>query len=543
MGRQWRRGVALMLGIGLLGSACSSGGGDDAGQEAAEGTVGGSGFSMSITEPQHLLPPNTNDTFGLQVLTALFTGLVEYDAQSGEPRNAMAESITSADQRDWTIKLRSGWTFHSGEEVTSASFVDAWNFAAYAPNAMGNSSFFDKIEGYDALQGDPDATPPVSPTARELSGLAIVDDSTFTVRLEDPFSQFPVTLGYQGYYPLPKAAFSDLKAYEQQPVGNGPFMMDGPWRHDEAIRLKAYEDYPGPAPKADAVELRIYGDDETAVRDLEGGNLDVVRSVPVGSIAALREEMPDGLVERPSPSFNYLGFPMHDPVFAKKKELRQAFSMAINRQEIVDTILDGTSTPAGSVVAPVVPGARADACAACQFNPTRAKELLTQAGGWKGPLTLWFRAGAGNDEVMQAIANQLRTNLGISDIQFKTLELAELKSLISSRQISGPFRFNWSMDYPSAQSYVEPPFKSDSTSNRSGYDNPRVDALIAEGNRASTPESSLKAYQAAEDIILDDMPVIPLWFGDTYTAHSDRVAGAVMDPFGQLRLQDIRVVG
>lgn len=541
MGRQ-ARGIAALLVVVLVGTACAGGGGGDTGEQAADGKVTGGEFSISIEEPEHLLPQNTTDVHGGQVLSALFTGLVEYDVETGHPRHAVATSIATTDQQTWTIDLKEGWKFHNGEPVTARSFVDAWNFAAYAPNANGNASFFDKVEGYDALQGDPEATPPVEPTAKEMSGLAVVDDNTFTVRLTEPFSQFPVTLGFQAYYPLPSVAFSDVKAFEQAPVGNGPFMMDGSWRHDEAIRLKAFPDYQGRRPRADAVEFRIYSADGTASRDLQGGNLDIVRSVPIQDVEMLKTEFPDGFVERPSPAFDYLGFPLHEPAF-QKKEVRQAFSMAIDRRAIIDKILEGANEPAGSVVAPVVPGARKDACAACRFNPQRARQLLAQAGGWKGTLRLWYRTGADNDEPMEAIANQLRRNLGITDIKFETLEFAEYLSLIKAHKVTGPFRLSWLMDYPSPQSYLEPLYASTSSSNRTGYANPEVDALIAEGNRAPTLEAGLKSYQAAEDIILDDMPVIPLWFGKAYAAHSDRVDGVTIDPLRRVRVEDISVVG
>src|SRR5688572_13820204 len=227
-----RRSGALLFVLALLAGACSSGGGD--GGQAADGKVSGGEVSVALKEPDGLLPANSTTVYAGQVLSALFTGLVEYDPQTAEPRNAMAESIDSPDQQHWTIKLHPGWKFHNGEAVTAKSYVDAWNFAAYAPNANENSFFFANVDGYDALQGDPDASPPVPPSAREMSGLVVVDDTTFTVRLAEPFTQFPLTLGYQAFYPMPTAAYGDLEAYEQAPVGNGPFQMDGAWRHDEA---------------------------------------------------------------------------------------------------------------------------------------------------------------------------------------------------------------------------------------------------------------------------------------------------------------------
>jgi ABC-type oligopeptide transport system substrate-binding subunit len=144
---------------------------------------------------------------------------------------------------------------------------------------------------------------------------------------------------------------------------------------------------------------------------------------------------------------------------------------------------------------------------------------------------------------MGAIANQLRQNLGIKDVVFETPEFPALLSAIKARTVTGPFLFNWLMDYPSPQSYLEPLYTSTSSSNRTGYVNPAVDQLIAEGNRAPSMEAGIKSYQAAEDIILDDLPVIPLWFGKTSAAHSQRLERVVIDPFSNIRVQDVVVVG
>jgi ABC-type transport system substrate-binding protein len=539
MGRQSRSGssagrrLALIAVLAILASAC--GGGSDKGGRAADGAVRGGGFSLSIGEPEHLLPAATTDNNGQQVLSALFTGLVGYDPSTSEPRNTMAESMTSPDQQTWTIKIKPGWTFHNGEPVTAGSYVDAWNFAAYAPNGYGNASYFSKVEGYEDVQRSP-------PRAREMPGLAVVDETTFTVRLREPFSQFPLTLGFQAFYPMPKSGLADPKGFEQQPVGNGPYLMDGPWRHDEAINLKRFPTYKGPAASADAVRLRVYTNDETRLRDLQAGTLDLATSLPEDELPAIKAEFGHRFVERDSSGFNYLGLPVYQPAFAKK-ELRQALSMAIDRPAIIKAIFNGSKQPAGSVVSPLVPGSRADACRACHFDPVKARALLAQAGGWSGPLQLWFAGGSRNDEHMEAIANQLRQSLGITDISFQTPEFAELLSSVKAHKVTGPFRLNWLMDYPSPQAYLEPLFTSGSSGNRPGYSNPKVDQLVADGNRAPSLGAGIKAYQAAEDIILDDMPVIPLWFGKTYAAHSKRVDHVVLDPLSLIRIEDVVVAG
>ena len=181
--------AALLLAMSLVAAACGSGDGETGADAGAEGGR----FSVYICEPEHLVPQNTNETCGAEVLNALFTPLVEYDPETAAQtfEGAMGESITSDDQTVWTIKLKSGWTFHNGEPVTAQSYVDAWNAGAYGPNAYGNAYFFQNIQGYQDLQADKGERP----KAKAMSGLKVIDDTTFEVSLFGTFCQFPLTLG------------------------------------------------------------------------------------------------------------------------------------------------------------------------------------------------------------------------------------------------------------------------------------------------------------------------------------------------------------
>ncbi|MGH8883475.1 MAG: peptide ABC transporter substrate-binding protein, partial [Stackebrandtia sp.] len=333
----------------------------------------GGSISIRGCEPENpLIPGDTGETCGGTVINAMFTGLMEYDPQTAEPRNAMAESIHSDDQKLWTIRIKDGWTFHNGEPVTARSFVDAWNFAAYAPNANGNSGYFNKVEGYAALQAE-------RPTTKEMTGHNLVDDTTDIVQLKDSFSQFPILLGFQAFYPMPKAAYGDdgtiRDGYEEAPIGNGPFEMDGRWRHDESIRMKRSAGYKGTPAAADAVEFRIYSKTRGGYEDLLAGNIDIAHDIPPDQLATAEAEFESGFVERRSSAFYYLGFPLWDNAFARK-ELRQAFSLAIDRNVIVRAIYDRSRAPAASVINPVVPGSRPDACRSCDYDPARARRLL-----------------------------------------------------------------------------------------------------------------------------------------------------------------------
>ncbi len=536
-----RRTLQLLAGLtstAMLLTACGGGG-----DEGGGGGDGGGSFSVYIGEPEHLIPQNTNETGGAEVLNALFTPLVAFDPETSEPQfgdgfdNAIAQSIESEDQQNWTIKLKEGYTFHNGEPVDAQSYVRAWNAGALSTNAYGNSYFFENIEGYDDLQAEEGQ----DPASTEMSGLKAVDDTTLEVTLKAPFSQFPLTLGYTAFYPLPAAFEDDPKAFEEAPIGNGPFMMDGTWKHNQEIKVVRYDDYAGEPAKADGVDFLIYSDVNTAYNDLLAGNLDIMDSVPPERLGDVESDFGDRFVERESSSFTYIGFPLYDKRF-ESKDLRKAFSMAIDRQAIIDAVFNGSFTPAGSVVSPVVTGSRDNPCGtACEYNPEEAKKMFDAAGGYDGTLTLWFNSGSGHEVWMEAVSNQLRQNLGIQDIKFKSLDFAEYLALLDEDKITGPFRLGWVMDYPSPQNYLEPIYGTTGSSNNFGYSNKKVDDLIAQGNAAESIEAGIDSYNQAEDIILDEMPAIPMWFGKVQAAHSDRVDNVVIDAFTSIDIANVTV--
>ena len=199
----------------------------DGGAAASDGGT----FSIYIGEPENpLVPGNTSESEGSQVIEALWTGLVQYANEDGSVQyTGVADSIESDDATTWTVKLKDGWTFHDGTPVTASSFVDAWNYTALSTNAQGGSYFFAQRRGLRRpAGGDRRRRQRRHPAAaEEMTGLKVVDDQTFTVTLTAPFAQYPVTVGYNAFYPLPESFFEDPEAAGKQPIGNGPFKADG----------------------------------------------------------------------------------------------------------------------------------------------------------------------------------------------------------------------------------------------------------------------------------------------------------------------------
>ncbi|WP_327680360.1 peptide ABC transporter substrate-binding protein [Kitasatospora sp. NBC_00458] len=539
------RWTALAACTALAVSACTTSSGKKSSDgDAGAGKKGGS-ISVELGEPQHgLVPQNTAESEGSEVLNALFAGLVDYDIKDNSPKLRVAESIETADATLWTIKLKDGYTFHNGEKVTAQSFVDAWNYGANQANAQEAMPFFDKIVGSEELAPGKDKTP----TADKLKGLKVVDDKTFTVTLKAPFSQFKTMLGYNAFFPLPKAFFTDTKAFEEAPIGNGAFQIDGKWEHNKQIKVKRYENFPASDGKAklDSVTFKIYDKLETAYNDLRANNIQITDKLPISAMATVAQEFGDRYIYKPESGVGYIGFPIATNPAFQNPGLRKAISMAIDREAITKTIFSGTRKPADDFISPIIPGYRQGALGeVATYNPAKAKELFTQSGGLPGnTIEIGYNADGGHKEWIEAVGNQLKKNLGI-EVTFKPFEkFGAILTALGEKKYSGAFRMAWSMDYPSIENYLRPIFSKvaiENGSNYGGYVNEDFEAALAKADAAREDAEGIKLYQAADDILIKDLPYIPVYTYMSSAAYTKGVKNVNVNAQGQMDLANVEL--
>src|SRR4051812_13921805 len=293
------RGLAAAAAAALLLTACSSNN-DSSSSSSSASSAGGQGIVTAYSsEPQNpLIPQNTNEQGGTKIIQSINSGLVYYDAK-GEPQNDLADKIEATDPTTYKIALKDGLKWSDGSPVTAKNFVDAWNWGALSTNAAPLSSFYAPIEGYDAVSADP-------PTAQTMSGLTVDDDTHFTVKLARPQADFALQLGYIAFYPMPDAAFKDIKAFGEAPLSNGPYMLKSPtaWQHNVKIDLVPNPDYKGPRqPKNGGLTLKFYETSEAAYNDLLAGSLDILEQVPTSALTTYKSDLGDRSFNQPSAVF------------------------------------------------------------------------------------------------------------------------------------------------------------------------------------------------------------------------------------------------
>lgn len=511
-------GIAL-IGVGGLALAGCAGGGGSATSEAP--TTSDAIISTNGTEPENpLIPTATNEVGGGKILDAIFAGLVSYEAD-GTPVNDVAAEITVDDPQNLTVKIKEGLTFTDGEEVTADNFIKAWNYGALASNAQYNSYFFEDIEGFSY---DEDS---------ELTGLEQVDDYTFTIALNKPASDFALRLGYSAYYPLPDVAFDDMEAFGESPIGNGPYKLaaEDAWQHDVQIDLVKNEDYDGVRTAQNGgLLIKFYATQEAAYADLLGGQVDVIDAIPPSSLASFESDLGERAVNQPAAVFQSFTIAQNLAHFEGEegKLRRAAISMAINRPEITETIFQGTRTPASDYTSPVIAGwsDSLEGAEVLEFNADEAKALWAEAdeiSPWEGTFQIAYNSDGGHQEWVDAVSNSIKNTLGIDASGAPYVDFATLRAEVNARTITTAFRTGWQADYPGLYNFLGPLYATNAGSNDGDYSNPEFDALLASGISNPDLGEANADFQAAQEILLQDLPAIPLWYSNVTGGYAETV--------------------
>jgi oligopeptide transport system substrate-binding protein len=471
-------------------------------------------LTYNETEPANpLIPGDTIEVGGIGILGALFKGLVQYDPTTGAPSYAVAQSIKiSSDSRVYTITLKPGWTFQNGEPVTAQSFVDAWNYTAYSPNLMAGASYLSHIQGFNQVNNaNPDGTQPTKlPPAKQMSGLQVINDSTFVVTLSAPFPDFITTLGYAAFFPLPASFFGNVKAYEAHPIGDGPFEFVS-YTKGKDLLVKRYDHYAGSQKaRIGGIDFEFYTNLDQAYAAVRAGKLDYLSFSPWNSKPSTNFPASQRVSYKEA-GYQAIGFPLFDKRYDNVK-LRQAISMAINRVSLIDQIFGGVPQPADGLVPPNVQGYTPDECGdLCTYQPAKARQLFAESG-FKGPITLTSNIDSGNEQWMKVVCAQLQQTLGRQCNFLPSPTLGTYFTGLYTHTETSIFRTAWIADYPAIDDFMDTLYEAGGSNNIEVYSNPTVNSLLASADSALTQQEGFQLYQQAERIVLQDMPIIPVFY-------------------------------
>lgn len=528
--------VAFTSVLALLAVPLAGCGGSGSDSSSAANVI--TAFNAEPANP--LIPGDTNESGGGRPIDLLFAGLISFD-NDGKAHNEVAESITANDDASqYDIKLKSGWKFTDGTPVTAESFTKAWSYTANAKNAQLCSGFFANIKGYDKLQDTANLN-----GDEQLEGLKVINDHEFTVELSQPDSVFPIKVGYCGFYPLPQSFYKDPKAFGEKPVGDGPYKF-GSWIHDQELSVVKNTAYHGNREaKNDGVTFKVYTKDEAAYADIQSGSLDVMESVPASATKTFETDSTVQAYNKAGSVIQQFTIPSGLKHFEAGTEegtlRRQAISMAINRNNICEKVLNGTGTPASDFTSPLTPG-YSDSLKGSdnlKYNASKAKELWEKANAispWTSDdkLTFAYNADGGHETIYTAVVNSINNTLG-SEVAatnpYPTFN--DYRTAVSDRKVQGAFRSGWQPDYPSAENYLVQNFSSSAAdgngSNDGDYKNSKFDDLCNQAAAAQTTDEANKLYQQAQEVLLNDLPAVPLYYANAYGVASTNVSNFEMN--------------
>ncbi len=542
--------VSAIAPLALVAAACGGGGDTSSGSQSSAGGAGGEISIRSCTPQNPLIPANTNEVCGGNVLDAVEAKLVHYNADTAAPELDIAQSIDTTDNQNFTVKLKPGIQVpgrHRGhrEELRGRLELRRLRAERQPERVLLHPvrGLYRRAVRHHQSAGDSDCKNQ-PPKAKTMSGLKVVDDHTFTIKTSEKVSNLPVRLGYTVFAPLPDSFFKDPKAYAAKPIGAGPFKVDS--ISDTEMVLSKFADYSGKnKPNVDKVTFRIYNDDGSAAyNDVVANNLDITDLIPTDRLTGdlYKTELPDRNGIRDTGIIAVNSFSPIDPNW-KDIRMREAVSMAIDRDLINKQIFNGTHPPLDGWVSPVVDGFKAGACGDnCKYNPDQAKKLYAEAGGYKnGPLTIAVNGDGGHKPWADAACNSIKNTLGLDCVTKVYPTFAAMRTAIGKREVSGLFRSGWQMDYPSIENFLAPIYGTGAGSNDTGYSSKAFDAKLAEAAAATSSDEANQKYQEAEAILGKDFPTMPMWSQSTPFGWSDRVTDVKMTPFSTIDLTSVKV--
>lgn len=481
--RRWRRCAAAAL--VLLTAGCG-------GPRTARGLV----YYFSF-DPSSLDPAMATDVAQSQLVAMLFDTLTRFDADGRLLPGLATRWDVDATGRRYTFHLRRGVRFHDGRPLTAAD-VRASFLRVLRPSAGGSRAWpLFPIQGARAY---------AERTTDQVPGIAVPDDSTVVLELEEPLALFPklLAMATAAVVPTPTPA-----EFGERPVGSGPWRFVR-WAHDDEIVLARNEGYWDGPPLADTLRVRVIPEPLTRAAEYEAGNLSAVE-IPFGETP--RWELAHGaeLQRRPALRATYIALnttrgALRDP------RVRRALNHAVDVPMILRTMMAGRGVPAAGAIPPGLAG-HDSARARYRYDPAKARRLLAEAGYAGGlSLQLWRTGRPEYGRIAQAVQQYL----GAVGVRVEIVERDAPSARAAARKGEADlFLTDWYADYPDAENFTYPLFHSRNHGVGGNYaflSDATVDSLASLARVTVDTAAQARLYAAVDARVHELAPWLFCWF-------------------------------
>lgn len=523
-------GLALLFGV-LTGCSTSQGTAqpNENSQSGAAAEAKPMVLHWSInSEPPSLDPGIAVDADSFDMIYAAFEGLTSYDL-NGELTNATAESFTnSPDFTKYTFKIRQDAKWSNGDPVTAHDFVYAIkrNLDPKTASEYAYQLYYIKGgEEYNTGIGSADDV-----------GVKALDDHTVEFTLKSPTPFFRELTFFPTLFPLHQKTVESNPQWAAEAatiVGNGPFIMEE-WEHKVKIAFAKNDNYwDKENVKLDRLEISMIDDNNTAFSMFENGDLDwggyPASTLPPDVIPSLKDA--GTLMVASNPGTQSVVFNTTKPPFNNKK-IRQAFAYAIDRQAIIDNILQ-TGVPAAYGWVPSSMGLKPEGF--FKEDPQKAKQLLEEGMKELGlttfpSVTYTFDTTDMNKKLAEALQDQWKQTLGV-DVKLYTAELKVYRDMRSQANFD-MIRFQWGADFNDPINFLEMFRDKTGGNNHPDWENPKFKDLIDQSYSEPDLEKRKQILLEAETILMEEMPLAPINFRGNPYVKNDKVKDFVIFPLG-----------
>ena len=566
--------LAFFIAVLFL-SACGGTGKDGAAHpEALGGRVYGGTLKINETDGYISLYPHlVTDAASHNIVMLIYEGLVRFD-----PRNVT--QVIPCIAKSWEvdasgliytftlnkdIRFRDDVCFPDGKGRDVAASDFKYSFEQLCTpgdnNGLFQASFQGMVKGADAYYGSIKKG-----QHPELEGVKVLDDHTLQIILTSPASSFLYILAGPAGCVLPHEAVE--KYGSKATVGTGPFFPANSDSSKNALILVRNPDYHrsdslgNPLPFLDSVYISFMADKTRELEAFKKGDVHLIFGLPSASISEMVEanladfnsKNPKYYLQRSSEfSTQYYQFNIKKKPFDNVK-VRQAFSYAVDRDKIIASVLHSEAFGPGicGFTPPSISGYDITEIKGYMFNPEKARSLLAEAGypnGRKFPhVTLELNSGGGkNVEVADEVKKQLKAILNV-DIEYLVVPFGQkLEDAKYGR--AEMFRSGWTADYPSPENFlrtlygggVPDSMNVPSYPNTVRYRNPKFDSLFDAGLAAKTQEESYRNFMMAEQIMMNDAPVIMLWYGENLKMMHSYVKNFYFNPMNYKDFSEVYI--
>jgi oligopeptide transport system substrate-binding protein len=471
------------------------------------------------TNPREYDPATTHSSGDKMV----FSGLVSFDPNLNLVPEIAESWDISPDGTVYTFHLRANAKFHDGRAVTAQDFIYSWERAADpATNSDTVLTYLGDIVGLKEMHEG---------KASSISGLKAIDDRTLQVTIDAPKLYFPLKLTYPTAFVVDKKNVESGEEWYRQPNGTGPYKLTR-WDSFQIMIFEANPDFYLGEPSIKTVVIQLYSG--VGIRLYESGEIDMtgISTYDVPRVLDPNDPLHADMHSAVNLCTSYIVFDVTKPPFDDLK-VRQAFTLAFDRQKYLDVVYNGIGLPAAGLYPPALPGFSSE-LKGLSYDPEQARKLLAESkyGGATGlPPIVFTDSGIGNDAGASAaaMAQMWQQNLGVT-ITIENLDPNNYSDLLYSGQHGQLFDYGWCADYPDPENFADALFHTGASQNLGNYSNPALDAILDQARTEMDVTKRIQLYQQAEQMIVDDAPALFTVHGISYVLVKPYVKGYVLTP-------------